>query len=152
MQRPTNKQSGNAGLQSLVIVLVFVAALAAILYNKQGLQDYYNLHNYQPPARMSEIATQDTFTDYGRKVFYVNYPSLSDKAVFAQPCPSSTREQTIILGCYHGPQAGIFLLNVTDPRLNGVQQVTAAHEMLHAAYDRLGERHCDVRQTQTCQF
>ncbi|HET6622708.1 MAG TPA: hypothetical protein VFG56_02120, partial [Candidatus Saccharimonadales bacterium] len=28
---------------------------------------------------------------------------------------------------------------VTDERLNGIKQVTAAHEMLHAAYDRLSE-------------
>jgi chromosome segregation ATPase len=41
------------------------------------------------------------------------------------------------LGCYHSNQEGIFVYNVSDPRLAGVEQVTAAHEMLHAAYDRL---------------
>lgn len=45
-----------------------------------------------------------------------------------------------MLGCYHGGQHGIFLLGVSDPRLEGVQQVTAAHEMLHAAYERLGKQ------------
>ena len=42
-----------------------------------------------------------------------------------------------MLGCYHSGQSGIFVLDVTDSRLDGVEQVTAAHEMLHAAYDRL---------------
>jgi uncharacterized coiled-coil DUF342 family protein len=31
----------------------------------------------------------------------------------------------------------IFLFDVADPRFDGVKQVTAAHEMLHAAYERL---------------
>jgi chromosome segregation ATPase len=38
---------------------------------------------------------------------------------------------------------GIAIFAVHDPRLRGTEQVTAAHEMLHAAYERLssGERH-----------
>jgi predicted nucleic acid-binding Zn-ribbon protein len=34
---------------------------------------------------------------------------------------------------------GIYVYNVTDERLGGVLQVTASHEMLHAAYERLNE-------------
>jgi uncharacterized protein (DUF3084 family) len=45
-----------------------------------------------------------------------------------------------VLGCYRGGQNGIYLLSVSDPRLAGVEQVTAAHEMLHAAYDRLSTK------------
>jgi hypothetical protein len=32
---------------------------------------------------------------------------------------------------------GIYLYNIQDPALNGVEQVTAAYEMLHVAYSRL---------------
>jgi flagellar capping protein FliD len=78
-------------------------------------------------------------TTAARNYFYVNEPQIIDKAPFATNCPSGT-EQTVVLGCYHGNQSGIFLLKVTDPRLDGVEQVTAAHEMLHAAYDRLSSR------------
>jgi flagellar biosynthesis chaperone FliJ len=46
-------------------------------------------------------------------------------------------EKTIILGCYKGGDRGIYLYRVSDPRLDGVVEVTAAHEMLHAAYERL---------------
>jgi hypothetical protein len=72
--------------------------------------------------------------DYGRRLFYVNHPDIEDKASFASNCGSE--EKTIVLGCYISGR-GIYLLTVTDARLDGVQQVTAAHEMLHAAYDRL---------------
>jgi chromosome segregation ATPase len=60
---------------------------------------------------------------------------LSDRQEFNSSCNTNSKEQTIILGCYTGQR--IYIYNITDPRLPGVRQVTAAHEMLHAAYDRL---------------
>jgi len=41
------------------------------------------------------------------------------------------------LGCYKNQR--IYIYNVNDERLNGLKEVTAAHEMLHAAYERLPE-------------
>ncbi len=140
MRPPTNKQTGKVGIQSLVIVLVFLLGLAAIFSNHQNIRDYWQLRGYAAPSEVANIAAQDTMTDFGRKVFYVNQPQINHKTDFGQRCPDASREHTIVLGCYHSDQAGIFLLNVTDPRLNGVKQVTAAHEMLHAAYDRLSNK------------
>lgn len=78
-------------------------------------------------------------TSYATHVFYVNHPNLeTDANQFRTDCNES--EKTIVLGCYHGNQDGIFIYSVNDPRLGGVQQVTAAHEMLHAAYDRLSSK------------
>jgi len=78
-------------------------------------------------------------SSYARHVFYVNHPALeSNPTQFRADCTQS--EKTIVLGCYHSNQAGIFVYSVQDPRLSGVQQVTAAHEMLHAAYDRLSKK------------
>jgi len=134
----TNKPSHR--LRSLVILSVWLVILAGVALNRQAIfdrgQDWWQLRNYQPPAVIAQLASQDTMTDLGRKLFYVNHPVLADKPTFARVCPSGG-EQTIVLGCYHGNQAGIWLLDVNDPRLEGVKQVTSAHEMLHAAYDRL---------------
>lgn len=78
-------------------------------------------------------------TDYAKHVFYVNHPDIeSNPSQFQQDCSQS--EKTIILGCYHSNQEGIFIYDITDSRLAGVEQVTAAHEMLHAAYDRLSSK------------
>lgn len=141
MRQPTNKQSGKAALQSLVILMLFLVAIVAVLYNRQSINDYWQLKNYQPSAEIATIATQDSLTDYGRRILYVNHPQIYQKTAFGKYCPDdSTKEQTIVLGCYHGNQSGVFLLNVTEPRLNGVKQVTTAHEMLHAAYDRLSSQ------------
>jgi hypothetical protein len=115
-------------------------ALGLLAANRQSLTDWWRLRSYQAPAAVSQLAAQVTMTDYARKVFYVNQPAVADKPSFAQACAAagSQKEKTIVLGCYHSGQNGIYVLNVDDPRLQGVEQVTAAHEMLHAAYDRLG--------------
>jgi hypothetical protein len=123
--------------RSLLLLIVWLAILALLALNKQNLTDWWLLRHYQAPAAVAQLATQDTMTAYGRKILYVNHAAIEDKTTFPKQCPNNGGEQTIVLGCYHSDQAGIFLLSVTDPRLNGVEQVTAAHEMLHGAYDRL---------------
>lgn len=142
MPSQPNNQTGAyrpGRLGTLLVLLFWLAALGLVYANRQALFDWWQLRHYQAPAAIASLASQDTMTGYARKVFYVNHPQLEDKSTFFNDCPSgNSQEQTIVLGCYHGGQAGIFLLDVSDPRLNGVEQVTAAHEMLHAAYDRLG--------------
>ncbi len=150
MPQSTNKQSfqkqsrlrrrsgGSVGsLVVLVMLLVVLIGFVLAAVNRQNIWDWYHLQGYQAPATVSALATQDTMTNYARKVFYVNQPEIDTATSFNKPCPNDGGEQTIVLGCYHSGQNGIFLLSVTDPLLSGVQQVTAAHEMLHAAYSRL---------------
>jgi phage shock protein A len=110
--------------------------LIGLYFEHQTLQDWWLLRNYVAPAPVAAIASRDTFTQEGQTLFYVNKPSIEDKSVFAGHC--KTAEQSIVLGCYVNTE-GIYLLNVTDTRLQGVEEVTAAHEMLHAAYDRLSK-------------
>ena len=133
----TTEQEGKSQVGLLVFLLVLLGVLGLLTVYRQAVLDWWRLRDYQAPARVAQIATQDSMTDYARKVFYVNHPSVADKQSFSDACPNNGGEQTIVLGCYHSPQNGIYLLNVTDSRLSGVVQVTAAHEMLHAAYDRM---------------
>jgi hypothetical protein len=131
---------GSSGSGRLAIFSFYAIIIGVVLLlgsYRQNITDWYKLQSYQAPNAVSELAAQDTLTSTAKKIFYVNEPQLQPKPLFAGMCPNGTREQTIVLGCYHGKQNGIFLLDVTDSRLEGVEQVTAAHEMLHAAYDRL---------------
>lgn len=126
-------------LQSLKLLIFLVSLLVLIGvvgYNRQRVWDWWRLRSYTPPPVVAQLATDDTMTPYARRVFYVNNPQIDDKATFVPSCPSGT-EQTVVLGCYHSYQDGIYLLQVSDPRLQGIEQVTAAHETLHAIYDRL---------------
>lgn len=121
----------SAGIFSVLLLLLPVFALT----KRQEIYDWWRLRDYEPPARVVQLAEATTMNDYGRKLFYVHHPQLDDKAAFNEHCQGG--EESIILGCYISHRA-IYLYDVQDERLKGVQEVTAAHEMLHAAYDRLG--------------
>ena len=121
----------------LIALLIFGSVAAA---ERQNVYDWLALRNYQPSATIVQLANETTMNAYARKVFYVNHPNIENKSSFYQNCPNNGGEKTVVLGCYHNGQHGIFLLQVTDPRLSGVEQVTAAHETLHAIYDRLSPR------------
>lgn len=117
-------------------LLVMLVAGVLLVAQAQAIMDYIRLYNYTPSADIARLADETAMNDHGRKLFYVNHPVLADRAAFNKHC-SHRGEHTIVLGCYHGVDRGIYLFDVTDDRLLGVEQVTAAHEMLHAAYDRL---------------
>lgn len=123
------------------LLITSIAALVVVvgIVEQRAILDWLSLHDYHPPTAVQSLASETTMDDYARKVFYVNHPQISDKTSFSQACPNGS-EKTIVLGCYHPGQNGIYVLDVTDQRLNGVEEVTAAHEMLHAAYERLSSR------------
>lgn len=126
-------------LLSYLFLMALVAIPIILYFNAQALSDWWALRGYTPPQSVVQLASRDTMTAYARHAFYVNHPVLeSSPNQFRSDCQET--EKTIILGCYHGAQKGIFIYNVQDKRLAGVQEVTSAHEMLHAVYDRLSSK------------
>jgi len=119
--------------------LAFMAAPLVVWWQWHALYDWWRLHGYSPPVAISTLVSQDAMTSYGKHLFYINHPQLvTGVNGFRKDCPES--EQTIVLGCYRPNEDGIYVYNVQDPQLQGIQQVTAAHEMLHGAYDRLSAK------------
>ena len=135
--------SAKSKLFNYGLSLIVLAGLLAALWQRQAIIDWWRLRGYNPPPAIAALAADTAMTDQARRIFYVNHPELlADQTRFRQNCPVA--EQTIILGCYQSPQLGIYIYDVSDSRLEGVEQVTAAHEMLHAQYERLGN---DERQS-----
>ncbi len=116
------------------VLVILLALLVGVWWQRQTIYDYARLYNYTAPPEVAALADRTTMNSSSRRLFYVYRPAIEDKSQFNADCTAS--EQTIVLGCYVQGQ-GIYLYKVTDSRLNGVQEVTAAHEMLHAAYTRL---------------
>ena len=102
----------------------------------ERIVDWWRLRNYTPPPRIAAVADKAAFTPYARRLFYVNHPTVISGTRFTEFCTIAA-EKTIVLGCYHTGDRGIFLHEITDKRLDGVVETTASHEMLHAAYARL---------------
>jgi hypothetical protein len=123
-------------LVQLGTLVVLVGVLVGLLTQQQALRDWWRLRSYIAPAAISTLASQDTMTPRAQRLFYVNRPVVGSGILFNTHCPTGG-EKTVVLGCYLGNDRGIYVYAVTDSRLDGVEQVTAAHEMLHAAYRRL---------------
>lgn len=118
-----------------VLTLTIVAAGAFIaVSNLQNIMDWWRLRSYVPSDIIAKIATDARMNDEGRRLFYIHDPAILSKAEFQNGC--TVGEVSIVLGCYISNQR-IYLFDVQEERLSGVEEVTAAHEMLHAAYDRL---------------
>lgn len=131
------KNNQSHKIASLVILVIILAVTIFGYFNYYTIYDDILLFGYHPPSAIATLASQDTMTSYAREIFYINYPQLMSLNRFYLYCPNKDPSQSIVLGCYHGDEDGIYLLKVTDPTLYGLEQVTAAHEMLHGIYDRL---------------
>lgn len=118
------------------LLVILVAINVSVWVKRDAIADWWRLRDYSAPADIAALATDTTMNDLGKHYFYINHPVLEDKQAFNAHC-ADHGEETAVLGCYHGDRRGIYLYAVTDERLAGVRQVTAAHEMLHQAYDRL---------------
>ena len=114
----------------LLVVGLFVFGIPRYYYS---INDWIKLQNYTPNQEIKLLADDARMTDKGRKIFYVTDPELNEKTRFNANCPFA--ERSFVLGCFNGHN--IYLLSVKDGRLKSVETVTAAHEMLHAAYERL---------------
>lgn len=84
------------------------------------------------------LADRTAMTAEARRLFYSTHPEVLPKTTFARSC--TIHEEASVLGCYHqgpdDPTPRISLLQITDPHLDGMEEVTAAHEMLHAVWQR----------------
>ena len=119
----------------LVFSLLVLALAAGIFLYRQQIIDQLSFRGYKPGAQVSAITQRAELTDQGTFYFYASRPEVQDRTAFNQSCTTAKGETTVVLGCYVSQRT--FLFNVTDERLDGIKEVTAAHEMLHAAYDRL---------------
>lgn len=119
--------------------MVTAMIVAGGILHYQDIFDWWRLRGYTPTAEIEEIAKHNTFTGDGKRLFYIAHPEITNDQKFNDKCRSDqTKEFSIILGCYI-TNDGIYIYRVTDPRLDGVIEVTAAHEMLHIAYERLSD-------------
>jgi hypothetical protein len=84
------------------------------------------------PDDVAAIALTTGMSPAGELIYRASTPAVEDSDVFNQHCAI---EGGAVLGCYY--EGDIYVYAVTDERLAGTIEVTAAHEMLHAAYERL---------------
>lgn len=122
------------GLFSLSLV---AAMVLAVLY-RQAIYDQWKFWQYQPTSEILALAERSGMSDSGKFHFFVTHPRLESSSEFNSECRRAEKGSPI-LGCYKQGEDTIHIYNVSDPELDGIKEVTAAHEMLHAVYARLGD-------------
>ncbi len=137
MQSPSpqnNQPRRRSGSGSFIALIILVVLSAALWLNRQNILDFVSYQTFRPSSAIASIESQDNLTGSGKFIFYASQPSVDEKTNFNQVCERK-ESGTAILGCYVNDR--IYLYDVTDARLNGIEEVTAAHEMLHAVYQRM---------------
>jgi uncharacterized protein YdcH (DUF465 family) len=106
--------------------------------------------NYSPQNAVIEFANQTDMSEDGRQIFYSYKPVIGTKEVGLDFCKNIGHKR-VFIGCFNSSK-GIFIQEITDPRLVGWMPVTAAHEMLHAAYYQLLDEEKDQLNKDLHQF
>jgi len=119
----------------LLLLVVTIAAFATLLFNRQYFIDTIIAAQYQPSSEMSTIRDTLDLTDEGKRLFDASQPIIEDASTFNKNCNQHAETNNPILGCY--TQQRIYVYRVTNPELDGIEQTTAAHELLHAVYERM---------------
>lgn len=119
-------------LLASLLLTVGIAAAAYVL--APSILDQWRASQFTPSSEVAAITPQLSLTSHAKQIFYATSPEVNDSKQFNDNC-QSTERTSAILGCYYRDR--IYLYNIQNPELNGALEVTAAHEMLHAAYARL---------------
>ena len=121
----------------LVFLIVLVVGVVAFMH-RQDIQDHFRASGFDPSPRTVEVMHELDLTTTGERVFLASQPTIDGSQLFNEQCADVDHsEQGHVLGCFTGDR--IHLFDVPDERVNGIVEVTAAHEVLHAAYSRMSD-------------
>lgn len=117
-------------------LLLFTILIATVVY-RQALNDIVVAYQYRDDPVINTYADRLKTSDKGRFLLRASRAEVNDRNAFNNNC-SGLVEQTAVLGCYSAQR--IYVYNIDNPQLAGIREVTMAHELLHAAYERLDVR------------
>ena len=143
----SNEKTSRVGsIVAVAASVLIICAAVWVFLNRQYVLDQVSVWSYEPSAQMQAVNQRVGFTEKGTFIFYATKPSLEDQAGFNKECPRQEAGSPI-LGCYTSADR-IFVYNLSNDQLDGMEEVTSAHEMLHAAWFRLSESERQLRTTQ----
>lgn len=108
---------------------------AAVILNVDDVDGIVDRLTQARSEEVIELGRMASMSAKGRAIFADTQPRIDERTSFGGDCPIDEAASSVVLGCYSGGR--IFLLRVDRADLAGVLTVTAAHEMLHAAYAHL---------------
>jgi len=130
-----NRKRGFSIVAAVLTVAIVAAGVLAYV-NRQYLQDVYAASQFTPDEELQGVMDRIALSDRGERIFRASAPTLESSQQFSVQCAAVIhRESDQVVGCYTGSR--IHLFHIIDERLDGMVEVTAAHELLHAVYKRM---------------
>lgn len=117
-----------------VAVVALCVATYAVLQSP-WLLDTLKGFGYEPAENVAQIEADLELTGAGRRIFAATRPTVEGSTEFNEHCRSHDAEVSL-LGCY--TDGRIYIYEITLAQLATANKVTAAHELLHAAWERMG--------------
>lgn len=136
---PQKSRNKNRILPTIIFCLILVIATIFLLAYRQRIVDQITVWGYPASSEATGLVKRAGMNDNGIFYYYASQPSMysSDSAANFNKACNNTETTTAILGCYSGNK--IYVYVVADKQLDGISEVTAAHETLHAIYSRLSD-------------
>ncbi len=130
----------NRILSTIIFCLILVIMTIFLLVYRQRIIDQITVWSYTPSTQATKLVTRAGMNDNGIFYYYASQPTMynSESATNFNKMCNNTEITTAIMGCYSGNK--IYIYVVSDKQLDGISEVTVAHETLHAVYARLGDK------------
>lgn len=124
---------------AIFIVVVGLVVFAATQVDYVAVVDNITATGYEPSEDMAALISELSLTEDGRRIMNATRPELQEAEQFNANCNNDkdASDSSSTLGCYSDGR--IYVYNMTRSELNGIRQVTLAHEFLHAVWQRIGK-------------
>lgn len=123
-------------ISSLVVSLALLSLAMVVVVYRQRILDQIVVWQFQPSSEISGLVDRAGMNSNGKFYYLASQPKLDGTSNFNTEC-DRVENVTSILGCYTNSR--IYIYDVTDKQLDGIREVTAAHETLHAIYSRMSD-------------
>ena len=133
-----NTKSSRAGsIASIAVSIVLLGVAAAAVLNRQYIFDQVTVWQYEPSAQLQTMSERASLSEKGEFYLYASQPVITTADEFNTVCERQ-ESGSAVLGCYTNGR--IYVYDVPNDQLDGVEEVTTAHEMLHAAWQRTSDQ------------
>lgn len=120
----------------LLLLVVTIAIFIVGFLNWGKIYDWYRGLSYKPTGDMLVIQNSLGLTDEGEFLFNAVHPALNDAEDFNQNCHKDESD-VAVLGCY--TMGNIYIYDIDSSELKGIRELTTAHELLHAKWERMSD-------------
>lgn len=121
---------------SLFLLALAVVTTAWAVLNRQYIYDQVRASQFTPTSEVVSLRDSLSLTSTGTFLFDASHPLLQPANQFNDSCQQHKETNNPIIGCY--VNNSIYIYKISTKELEGIEETTAAHELLHAVYQRLG--------------